>query len=334
MTVVVESAALSRPIQLGTLTLRHNIILSPMVGVTDAPFRRLCARGGAALLCGEMLSAQAIKFNNAKTLHLLEFFPDERPLSSQICGSEPELMAAAAQRMESAGADVIDINAGCPVPKITKTKSGSALLTDQHRFASILKAVVDAVKIPVTVKIRIGVRANENLAPALAVLAQDCGVSGVIVHARPVSQRHSGRPDWEGLAQVVRAVRIPVIGNGGVNSPEDAAEFLRISGCAGVSVGRAAIGDVGIFARIRHFLLTGERLPDATHREKLDTLEQHVRWAAEFFGERQGLLRLRKLVPYYVSGFPMATAFRARANRIMTLTEWDQLLHDTREKLP
>src|SRR5262249_34955270 len=158
--------------------------------------------------------------------------------------------------------------------------------------------------------------------PALAVLAEECGVAGVIVHARPASKRHTGRPDWEGLAQVVQAVKIPVIGNGGVNTPEDAAAFLRISGCAGGSVGRAAIGDVAIFNRIKHFLLTGERLPDATQIEKLETLHQHVQWAAEFFGERQGLLRLRKLVPYYVAGFPNATQFRGRANRIMTLIEW------------
>ncbi len=328
-----ETLSLSRPVQLGTLTLKHNVILSPMVGVTDAPFRRLCARGGAALLCGEMLSAQAINHKNAKTLKLLEFFPDERPLSSQICGSEPGIMADAARRMEEAGADVIDINAGCPVPKITKTKSGSALLTDQKRFADILTAVAQAGKIPVTVKIRIGVRANEYLAPALAKLAQGCGVAGVVVHARPVSHRHSGRPDWEGLKQTVEAVKIPVIGNGGVNTPEDAADFLKISGCAGVSVGRAAIGDIAIFNRIRHFLSTGERLPDATRLEKLETLAQHVHWAAEFFGERNGLLRIRKLVPYYVAGFPMATSFRAHANRIATLKEWDDLLNETRAKL-
>src|SRR5207237_1373347 len=144
---------------------------------------------------------------------------------------------------------------------------------------------------------------------ALARLAQECGVAAVIVHARPVSKRHSGRPDWEGLRQTVLAVSIPVIGNGGVNQPTDAEDFLRISGCAGVSVGRAAIGDPDIFNRIRHYLETGEQLSAATHRQRLETLAQHVHWAAEFFGERQGLLRLRKIVPYYVTGFPMATSF-------------------------
>lgn len=304
-----------------------------MVGVTDAPFRRLCARGGAAFVCGEMLSAQAIKFGNKKTLAMLRFFLDERPVSAQIMGSEPSIMTEAARVVESSGADAVDINAGCPVLKITKTKSGSALLKDEGRFVAILSAVVKAVTIPVTVKIRIGVRENEYLAPALAKLAQECGVAAVIVHARPVSQRHCGRPDWEGLAQVVEAVKIPVIGNGGVGTPEDAANFLKISGCAGVSVGRAAIGDPGIFTRIRHFLTTGERLPEATYRDKLETLAQHTLWAADFFGERQGLLRLRKIVPYYVAGFPMATAFRARANRIATLPEWDGLIQITRDQL-
>jgi tRNA-dihydrouridine synthase B len=324
---------LSRPVPMGAVTLAHNVLLSPMVGVTDAPFRRLCARGGSALMSGEMLSAQAIRHRNKKTMALLRFFPDERPLSSQICGAEPDIMAEAAKIMADEGADVIDINAGCPVPKITKTKSGSALLKDEARFASILEAVVRAVAVPVTVKIRIGIRENEYLAPALAVLAERCGVAGVIVHARPVARRHSGRPDWEGLRQTVEAVKIPVFGNGGVNTPEDAADFLKISGCAGVTVGRAAIGDPAIFNRIRHFLSTGEHLPNASFREKVETLRQHVTWAAEFFGERNGLLRLRKLVPYYVAGFPMATAFRGRANKIATLKEWEELLQETYDRL-
>jgi len=331
--MVTETLSLSRPIRLGSVTLSHNVIVSPMVGVTDAPFRRLCARGGSALMCGEMLSSQAIKYQSKKTLALLKFFPDERPLSSQIMGAEPAVMAEAAKVIESYGADVIDVNAGCPVPKIVKTKSGSALLKDEKRFATILSAIVQAVAIPTTVKIRIGVRENEYLAPALAKLAQECGVAAVIVHARPVSRRHSGRPDWEGLRQVVEQVKIPVIGNGGVNVPQDAVNFLKISGCAGVSIGRAAIGDSGIFNRIRHFLATGEELPPPSQGEKLETLWQHAQWAAEFFGEHTGLLRLRKIVPYYIAGFPNATAFRSRANRIATLKEWDILIEDTRQTL-
>ena len=330
---MIQHQNLSSPVKIGSLKLAHNVILSPMVGVTDAPFRRLCTQGGAALLSGEMLSAQAVRHRNTKTLSLLRFFPDERPLSSQICGAEPDIMAEAAKIMEAFGADAIDVNAGCPVPKITKTKSGSALLKDETRFAAILEAVVKAVSVPVTVKIRIGVRENEYLAPALAVLAERCGVACVIVHARPVTRRHSGRPDWEGLRQTVETVKIPVIGNGGVNTPDDAADFLRISGCAGVSVGRAAIGDPGIFQRIRQFLISGERLTPPSALDKLKTLTQHVQWAAEFFGERHGLLRLRKIVPYYVSGFPMATTFRAQANRIATLKEWDELLEETRALL-
>ena len=304
-----------------------------MVGVTDAPFRRLCARGGAALMCGEMLSAQAIRYGNKKTLNLLRYFPDERPLSSQLMGSEPLVMAEAAKIVESYGADSIDVNAGCPVPKITKTKSGAALLKDEKRFAGILSAIVEAVKIPVTVKIRIGVKENEYLAPALSKLAQECGVSAVIVHARAVSKKHSGRPDWEGLRQVVEATRLPVIGNGGVNAPQDAADFLKISGCAGVSVGRACIGDPGIFERIRVFLKTGKLLAPPSNQDKLDTLWQHVQWAAEFFGERHGLLRLRKIVPYYVAGFPNATAFRGQANRIAAVKEWSDLIESTKDKL-
>jgi tRNA-dihydrouridine synthase B len=332
-TVGDDKKGLSRPITFGSLTLSHNVIVSPMVGVTDAPFRRLCARGGSALMCGEMLSSQAIKYQSKKTLALLKFFPDERPLSSQIMGAEPAVMAEAARIIESYGADVVDVNAGCPVPKIVKTKSGSALLKDEKRFAAILTAIVQAVKIPVTVKIRIGVRENEYLAPALAKLAEACGVAAVIVHARPVSKKHSGRPDWEGLRQTVEAVKIPVIGNGGLNVPQDAVDFLKISGCAGVSIGRAAIGDPGIFNRIKQYLQTGEELPPPSQREKLETLWQHAQWAAEFFGERTGLLRLRKIVPYYIAGFPNATTFRSRANKIDTIKEWENLIEDTWQTL-
>jgi len=324
---------LSHPIRLGSLTLTHNIMVSPMAGVTDAPFLRLCARGGSALMCSEMLSAQAMRYGSKKTLALLTLFPDERPVSSQIMGAEPDVMSEAARMIESRGADVIDVNAGCPVPKVVKTRSGSALLKDEKRFAAILAAIVKVVKIPVTVKIRIGVRENEYLAPALAKLAESCGVAAVIVHARPVSKKHAGRPDWEGLRQTVEAVKIPVIGNGGINMPQDAEDFLKISGCAGVSIGRASIGDPGIFARTRHFLLTGEHLPGPTHREKLETLWQHVQWAAEFFGERTGLLRLRKIVPYYIAGFPNATAFRSRANCLFTLADWSDLIEKTRQSL-
>jgi nifR3 family TIM-barrel protein len=284
-------------------------------------------------MCGEMLSSQAICHQSKKTLGLLKFFADERPVSSQIMGAEPEPMAEAARIIENHGAEVVDVNAGCPVPKIVKTKSGSALLKDEKRFAAILSAIVQAVKIPVTVKVRIGLRENEYLAPALAKLAEKCGVAAVIVHARPVSRKHTGRPDWEGLRQVVEAVTIPVIGNGGINVPQDALDFLKISGCAGVSIGRAAIGDPGIFDRIREFLLTGEILPGPTNREKLETLWQQAQWAAEFFGERTGLLRLRKIVPYYIAGFPNATAFRSRANRIATIAEWGQLIEDTQKTL-
>lgn len=318
---------------MGSLRLEHNVILSPMVGVTDAPFRRLSARGGCALMSGEMLSAQAIKLKSKRTLSMLRFFSDERPVSSQIMGSEPTVMAEAAKVIEAHGANLIDINAGCPVPKITKTKSGAALLKDEGRFSAIIAAVAQAVKVPVTVKIRIGVRENEYLAPALAKLAEDCGAAAVIVHARPVSSLHSGRPDWEGLSQVVDAVKIPVIGNGGVNAPEDAAAFLKISHCAGVSVGRAAIGDPGIFNRIRQFLAHKTVLPAPSHLDRLDTLAQHVAWAAEYFGEKFGLTRLRKLIPYYVAEFPMATAFRNRANRIATLADWNELIQNTRDEL-
>jgi tRNA-dihydrouridine synthase B len=254
-------------------------------------------------------------------------------LSCQIMGGEPQVMAEAARRVEAYGADAVDINAGCPVPKITCTKSGAALLKDKSRLAAILSAVVRAVRIPVTVKIRIGLTENDGLAPALARLAEDCGVAAVIVHARPVSKRHSGRPDWEGLGQVVESVRIPVLGNGGVNSPEDAANFLKISRCAGAAVGRAAIGNPGLFTRIRRYLETGELLPPPTALQKLQTLAQHAQWAAEFFGERTGLLRLRKLVPYYVAGLPIAKDFRTRANRIATLQEWRELIDESRLKL-
>ena len=314
----------------------HPIVaLAPMAGVTDASYRQLIKRiAPEVIVYTEFLSTDAISYGAKRTLDMISFDTEiERPFIVQVFGHDPDHFLKAAKIIEELGADGIDINMGCPAAKVVSSCHGSALLKDPKLAAELVHATVKAVNIPVTVKIRIGVRENEYLAPALAKLAQGCGVSGVIVHARPVSKRHSGRPDWEGLRQTVAAVSIPVIGNGGVNVPNDAEDFLKISGCAGVSVGRAAIGDPGIFKRIRHYLSTGERLPEATHQDKLETLAQHVAWAAEFFGERTGLLRLRKIVPYYVAGFPMATSFRAQANRIATLMEWTVLLDKTREAL-
>jgi len=321
------SAILGKRLNIGSISLPTRVILSPMVGVTDLPFRLLCHEGGAGLVVGEMLSSQAIHYQNKKTLRLLRVHAQEHPVSLQICGGDPSIMAEAARIIEASGADAVDINAGCPVPKVTKIKSGAALLKDDALFGAILYAVVKAIKIPATVKIRVGWNDHDLLAPALAKLAEQCGIAAVVVHARPVSKRHSGEPDLEGLRKVVENVKIPVFGNGGVDSPESFANFMERTGCAGASVGRATIGDPGIFRRCELFWTEKRLIPPPTEREKVETLLKHARLAAEFFGLPRGLYRLRKLVPYYVAGLSNATTLRSGLNKTATLPEWEERIH-------
>lgn len=279
-----------------------------MAGVGDPPFRRLCRQGGASLVCTEMVSAQALSHNDPTSHRMLRTWPDEHPVSLQIFGSDPRQLAEAARKAEAAGADIVDLNCGCPVPKISKTGSGVALLKEELLFGQCLEAMVKAVKVPVTVKTRPGFVKGDNIAPRFARVAASAGVSAITLHARYLEQRHEGPPDLTALAETVAAVSIPVIGNGGVTSAQEARTMMEKTGCAAVMIGRAAMGHPFIFSELAG---GGAPLTGRTTRWKL--LLQHLDWMVDYYGEDRGVLRFRKFIPAYLRYFPGASTARAEA---------------------
>jgi tRNA-dihydrouridine synthase B len=301
---------------IGPVRLENPFILAPMAGVSDPPFRRLCRRGGAALVCAEMVSANALHFKDAKSRRMLQTFPDEHPISMQVFGAEPERLAEAARMAEGEGADVVDLNCGCPVPKITKTGAGFSLMQNESLFFRCLDAMVKAVKIPVTVKLRLGWKPGENRAAQFARVAEEAGVAAVTVHARCKEARHSGPADLSALREVVSSVRVPVIGNGGIRSVEDARRMMAESGCQAVMVGQAAMGNPFLFEE----LAQPGRVDAMSLAERFQVFREHARLNAEYFGEELGVARLRKFVPAYTRGLAHAAEFRARANTARTLS--------------
>jgi nifR3 family TIM-barrel protein len=287
-----------------------------MAGVGDPPFRRLARKGGAGMVCAEMVSANALHFGDERSFRMLAVFPDEHPVSMQIFGSEPPRLADAARRAQDAGADVVDLNCGCPVPKITQNGCGMALMKDESLFGRCVEAMVKAVSVPVTVKMRLGFTPGEVASPRFARLAESAGAAAVSVHARSKEERHKGRPHLEALAQTVAAVGIPVFGNGGVRTLEEARGMMEATGCAGVLIGQAAIGNPYLFR-------AGE--PGGI-RERLALLREHARLIVEYYGEELGLRRLRKYMASYVLGMPHAARFREESYRTATLADLEALL--------
>jgi nifR3 family TIM-barrel protein len=310
---------------IGAVRLDNPFLLAPMAGVSDPPFRRLCRQGGAGMVCAEMVSANALHFGDKRSLGMLEVFPDEHPVSLQVFGAEPDRLAAAARRAEEAGADVVDLNCGCPVRKITSGGAGIGLMNDESNFARCVEAMSRAVRVPVTVKIRLGRLRGENRGPRFARLAESAGAAAVFVHARSMEDRHSGPPDLTGLKETVESVRIPVFGNGGVRTAEEARLMMDGTGCAGVLIGQAAMGNPFIFAE----LLSGEGAPPAAGpRRRLELLRWHARMNVEYFGEERGLVRLRKTFGSYMKGLPRAAEFRGRAYQIRDLASLDRLVDE------
>lgn len=311
-------AALPTP-AIGPVRLENPFVLSPMAGIGDPPYRRLCRRGGAALVCAEMVSANALHYDDERSRAMLRTYPDEHPVSMQIFGNDPDRLAAAARAAEAAGADVVDLNCGCPVPKITKSGGGVSLMRDEPLFARCLAAMVKAVRVPVTVKMRLGFSRGDNDAPRFARIAEDVGAAAVAVHARAREARHAGAPDLAALAAVTRATRLPVFGNGGVRSFDDARRMLE-AGCAGVLVGQAAVGNPFFFRELLD--AAAGRAAALTLRDRFDLLREHARLIVDYYGESLGIRRLRKYLPAYVHGLPHAAAFRGAANRIERLDEF------------
>lgn len=315
-------------LRIGSLRLDNPFILAPMAGVSDPPFRRLCRRGGAGMVCAEMVSSNALHFDDKKSQRMLRTFPDEHPVSLQIFGSDPARLADAAQKAEAAGADIVDLNCGCPVPKIVNNGAGFALMQDEALFSRCLSAMAGAVKVPVTVKIRLGPKAGENRAVRFAKLAEDSGVAAVTVHARSKEARHKGPADLAALKEVVAAVGIPIIGNGGVRDAEDARRMMKESGCAGVMVGQAAMGNPFLFLELN----AGQ--DEATSLEnRFELLQEHARMNVDYFGEELGVARLRKFIPAYVRELPCAADFRGKAYSQKTLADLLAVVDDYRRYL-
>ena len=306
---------------IGNITLDNNIILAPMAGVSDLPFRLLCHEQGAGLVCMEMISAKAILYHNRNTESLLEIHPQEGPVSLQLFGSDPAIMADIAARIEDRPFQILDINMGCPVPKIVGNGEGAALMKNPLLAGQIIEAVVKAVGKPVTVKIRKGCDEEHVNAVEMAHVAQESGAAAVAVHGRTREQFYSGKADWDIIRQVKQAVSIPVIGNGDVVDGESALALLQQTGCDGIMIGRACQGNPWIFREVKNFLESGQICPRPTNREIVDTILRHARLQLQYKGEYIGIREMRKHVSWYSAGVPNSARFRAEINAMESMEE-------------
>lgn len=317
-----------RRLKIGSVELANNLILGPMAGVTDMPFRILCSEQGCGGAYTEMVSAKAIFYGNRNTFEVMEVSPAEGPVALQLFGSEPELLADMAARVEDGPFAWIDVNMGCPVPKIVNNGEGSALMRDPKRVEEILTALVRKVKKPVTVKFRKGFGDGESNVTELARIAESCGAAAVAVHGRTRQQFYSGKADWDVIRQVKEAVSIPVIGNGDVCSPQDADRMLRETGCDGVMIARGARGNPWIFSRILHYMETGEMLPPPDREEIRRMILRHAELLEACKGPYVGVREMRKHVGWYTAGLPGSAALRNDVNQTETMEELRVLLQD------
>ncbi len=312
--------------KIGEVELENNVILAPMAGVTDLPFRLLCKEQGAGLICMEMVSAKAIAYHNRNTEALLETAPGERPVSLQLFGADPDIISEMAAYIEERPFDILDLNMGCPVPKVAGNGEGSALMRNPKLVEEIVTKTARAIKKPVTVKIRKGFTENEVNAAEIARIAEASGAAAVAVHGRTREQFYAGKADWDIIRQVKEAVKIPVIGNGDVDSPQKAKELLEQTGCDGVMVGRAARGNPWIFRRITEYLKEGVLLPPPEKEEVLAMMLRHTRMQVEKKGEYLGIREMRKHISWYTAGFPNSARLRAAVNQTETYEEMKNLL--------
>ena len=306
-------------LRIGNTILENNVILAPMAGVTDLPFRLLCREQGAGCVVTEMVSAKAILYNNRNTKELMQIHPQERPAAIQLFGSDPDIMAQIAARLEDGPYDFIDVNMGCPVPKVVNNGEGSALMKNPKQAEKVLSAMVKAVKKPVTVKFRKGFNDTSVNAVEFAKMAEGSGVAAVAVHGRTREQYYSGKADWDIIRQVKEAVKIPVIGNGDIFTPQDAGRMMEETGCDGIMVARGAKGNPWIFRRINHYLDTGEILPGPSIEEIQAMILRHGHMLAAYKGEQTAMREMRGHVAWYTKGMPHSAALRNEINQVETL---------------
>lgn len=315
-------------LMIGSVELPNPVILAPMAGVSDLPFRLLCSEQGAGLVCMEMVSAKAIAYRNRNTEKLMETDPREHPVSLQLFGSEPDLMAEIAAQIEDRPFDILDINMGCPVPKIVGNGEGSALMKNPKLIEEIITKVSRAIQKPLTVKFRKGFDDDHVNAVEIAKIAEASGAAAVAVHGRTREQFYSGTADWEIIRQVKEAVSIPVIGNGDVDSPEKAKALLDATGCDGVMIGRAARGNPWLFRRVVEYLENGKLLDKPSKEEVKAMMLRHARMQVECKGDYTGIREMRKHISWYTTGLPGSAKLRGRLNSVESLTEMEELLQE------
>lgn len=312
--------------KIGNVQMDNPFVLAPMAGVTDLPFRKLCKEQGAGLLCMEMVSAKAISFHNKNTEALMEIHECEHPVSLQLFGSEPELMAEVAKSIEERPFDILDINMGCPVPKVVNNGEGSALLKNPELIRSIVKAVSSAIEKPVTVKVRIGFEGYPVDVVEIAKIVEDAGAAAIAVHGRTRQQYYSGVADWDAIRRVKEVVSIPVIGNGDVDSPKKAEALLKETGCDAVMIGRAVRGNPWIFREMNHYFQTGELMERPSIEEVSEMILRHAKAQIELKGEFTGMREMRKHVAWYTTGMRHSAALRREASEIENYEDLEKLL--------
>jgi tRNA-dihydrouridine synthase B len=314
--------------RIGPYTIQPRVILAPMAGVTDKPFRQLCKRLGAGLAVSEMTISDPRLWTTRKSLHRMDHDGEPAPVSVQIAGTEPALMAEAARYNVDHGAQIIDINMGCPAKKVCNAWAGSALMRDEALVGRILTAMVNAVDVPVTLKIRTGWAADARNAPTIARIAEDCGIAALTIHGRTRDQQYTGTAEYDTIAAIKAMLTIPVIANGDIDSPQKARHVLDATGCDAVMIGRAAQGRPWIFREVAHYLATGETLPPPSLAEVRDILLGHLDHLHAFYGEPQGVRIARKHLGWYAKDRPENESFRAVVNRATTAEEQLRLTRD------
>lgn len=317
--------------KIGNVQLNNKVFLSPMAGVTDLPFRLICKEKGCGMLYTEMINAKALCYDDENTKNMLKIEYEEHPIAVQIFGSEPEFMGKAAAIMNEYPNEILDINMGCPAPKVIKNGDGSALMRNPKLAAEVLSSVVKNSKKPVTLKIRKGWDDDSVNAVEIAKIAEECGISALAIHGRTREQFYSGKADWDIIAQIKQTINIPVIGNGDVFDVEDAVNMLEKTKCDAIMIGRGAQGNPWIFKRINHYMETGEILPEATLEEKITTSIKHMNLAVAEHGEYVAVREMRKHIGWYLKGLKNSAKYRDQINKITDYKEVIAMLEEYME---